>query len=275
LFVAFTRQTGIPVIARHGDAERIVGDVISNTISPPADVLLTTSVRGVFRAAEEGALRPIDAAATEAVPRQLQDPDGYWVALNYRPAAIAFASDEFTEADAVSFAGLAESTFHGRLCLSTSSDPVNRAVIAALIEELGVRQAELAVRGWMRNLARPVYASQDALWMALADGECAAGIVATAGAEAIAGYAHKSRSLHIPAPRSANIDGIGIARHARNPAGALQLVKWLLDDETNRALAGVRASRPSVAAEGHGKNVGIVAWHAAEAEKLVERARYP
>ena len=52
LFDAYTRQTGVAVIVRHGNAEAMVDDVIRNDITPPADVLITPTVRGVYRAAD-------------------------------------------------------------------------------------------------------------------------------------------------------------------------------------------------------------------------------
>ena len=58
-FEEFTRLTGIHVTVRQRDAATIVSDVVNNHGSPPADVLLTPSVYGGWKAADEGALRPL------------------------------------------------------------------------------------------------------------------------------------------------------------------------------------------------------------------------
>jgi hypothetical protein len=53
LFREFTRATGNLVIVRNGTVPGIVDDVLQDRVVPPADVLLTPSVSGVWRAAEE------------------------------------------------------------------------------------------------------------------------------------------------------------------------------------------------------------------------------
>ena len=59
LFERYSDATGVTVIVRHGDRESIVDDLIADNILPPADVIVTPSLRGMTRAADEGALRPL------------------------------------------------------------------------------------------------------------------------------------------------------------------------------------------------------------------------
>jgi hypothetical protein len=61
-----------------------------------------------------------------------------------------------------------------------------------------------------------------------------------------------------------DVEAIGVARHARNPDGAVRLLEWLVADHTLNG-----EQEPAV------DNVGIVAWHYEEAIRLAERARYP
>ena len=90
LFEPFTAATGIRVTVRHRREEQIVAEVIENSGSPPADVLLARSVHGIWQAADEGALRPLQSPqSTEAVAEWLRDPDGYWAATGYTPIGIA------------------------------------------------------------------------------------------------------------------------------------------------------------------------------------------
>ena len=99
LFAGFTKQTGIRVTVRHADTGTIVGDVIADRGSPRADLLLTSTANGVWRAAEEGALRPVGSEAVkESVPGQFRDPDNYWTAVTLRSDANCFrrASDQRT-----------------------------------------------------------------------------------------------------------------------------------------------------------------------------------
>jgi len=100
LFAGFTRETGTRVTVRHADAMAIVDKVIENRGSPPADLLLTANVNGVWRAADEGALRPLGSdVVQQRVPAQLREPDGYWTAVSFRTAQIVFDLQAFNAAD--------------------------------------------------------------------------------------------------------------------------------------------------------------------------------
>ncbi len=270
LFDSFTRQTGTIVIVRHGDADAIVDDVIENDISPPADVLMTRSVRGMFRAAEEGALRPIDAAVTRRVPAALRDADGYWTAISYRRSVVVYDPEDYSPVEMDGFEVLADDESHSRLCLSSASNPENIAVIAMLIDKLGVRETETIVRRWMANLARLPVRSGDELLAAIEMGECALGIVPSElVSQADGDWAHIA-----PQPHAFDIDGVGIARHARNPQGALQLVGWLLEEDNQTRHSDARRSYPAVGARVGQKNVSALAWYFEEAVKLAERAQF-
>lgn len=257
LFEQYTKESGVTVIVRHGAPGAIVDDVIANKISPAADVLLTPSVRGVFRAAEEGALRPIPREIIgEAVPSALRDPDGLWAAVSHRSSVIVYDADLVPPADVGDFGSLAEPKFRGQLCLTSSSIPLNRTVIAMLIDELGVRDTEVAVRGWVANLANPPFDTEAGLLNALESGSCVIAIVSSRSANDLT----KKWATLIPQPLAVDIEGVGIARHAHNPDGAARLVEWLL-----------AAADKDFLGE---KNVGLVAWHDEDARKLAERARF-
>jgi iron(III) transport system substrate-binding protein len=233
LFGGFTRETGIRVTLRFGAEDQLVRDVIGNTGSPPADVLLTATASGIWKAADEGALRPLQSHVIEkSVPAVLRDPDGYWVATGVELAVTAARPGT---AEGISdYAELADRGFAGKLCLSISTSPINRGVVAQLIAEHGVRPAELIVRGWMRNLARPPYASEAQLLDAIAAGSCALGLVSESAAR------DAGMELSIPEPPVAAIEAIGVARHARSPEAAKRLVEWLAGADAQRAHAEAR-----------------------------------
>ncbi len=286
----YTTETGVLVIVRSGDPDAIVDDVIENEISPPADILVTRSVTQVWRAAEEGALRPhYNDALRERVPAWSRDPDDLWFGTAYRAAVLAYAPSAAGIDRLESFATLAEPRFREKLCLSASANPINRAVIAMMIEEMGVRPAEIAVRGWIANLAQPVFATESELIGAIESGACAIGIVSSQ-ALALARQTDGGSSVAAttPATTCADVDGVGVARHARNPEGAAALVEWLFSADVQQRRAAEDLTYPAVDSAQHhddldaagrdnvtAKNVGLVAWHDVAAAKLAERARYP
>lgn len=275
LFAAYTKETGVVVIVRHGDAIGIVDDIIDSRVTPLADVLLTQSVSGAWRAAEEGALRPIYSEFVYgSVPKWLRDPDEFWVALSYRTAVLVYDPDSVSADLLSSYEALAEPQFRHQLCLSSSSLPINHAVIAMLIDKLGVRETELAVRGWVANLAMPALNSEQDLLHAIEAGGCMIGIVSSGAAMRAQNAEDTGLQFHTPAMSYSDIEGLGVTRHARNPDGALALVEWLLSEKIQSQHSSHTSSYAAISAGNDAKNVGRVGWRGEEAEKLAERARY-
>lgn len=259
LFAEFTRLTGRRVTVRHRDADTIVDEVIANRGTPPADVLITPGVAGVWRAADEGALRPLRSDVIAAkVPANLRDPDGAWTAVSQYVATVVYSSEKIDVTALSDYASLGNDEFAGKLCLSSSALPINRALIGMLVDSEGARPAERIVRKWMANLALPPYDNEQQLLAALQVGTCAIAIVSSSAINDATGL-----GVFEPQPMYGNIVGVGVARHARQADAALQLIEWLIDQEASD-LAGAIANR----------NVGVAAWRDEDAIKLAERARY-
>jgi len=276
LFAEFQKQTGATVIVRTGEASAIVADVIDGHITPPADVLITRSVAGVWRAAEEGALRPLQSSlVNEATAAWLRDPDAFWTAWNYRRAILAYNPERIDADELEDFRALAEPRYNGRLCVASATDSISLAVIAITMDELGARDTELMVRGWVANLARPPLAAESDVLTAIGSGACDVGIVSsetyTFAADSHADFALQAQD---PASLYVDIEGLGIARHARNPDGARALIEWLLATPIQEQhAANVYAEAVATAPSGSA-NVSRVAMNREDALKLAERARY-
>jgi iron(III) transport system substrate-binding protein len=275
-FSAFTESTGIRVVVKH--TKSAVDEVIADHGSPPADVLLTREAVGVWRAANEGALRPLGLGDGESrLPAWSRDPDGYWAAFSFRPSLLVYDSRVANIEVPASYEELADEQFRGRLCLSSSSATTNRTVIAMLINELGERPAEIVVRGWLQNLATPVFSTDDELLRAIESAQCAMGIVAS---DSYSGFARDSDYMRSAdfAQLYTNIEGVGIARHARSPEAALKLIVWMLSDAAQVRHSAGRltlsvtdtARQPSISRE----NISAVAARNEDASKLAERAGY-
>ena len=257
IFDRYKEETGTLVIVRRGPAGKIVDDLIENHISPPADILITASVVDAWRAAEESALRPLyEDAVSGQLPGWAMDPDKLWFALSADHAVMAYRGDA---PDATDLADLTHERFGGQLCLSSSANAINRAAIANLVDQLGVRPAEIVVRGWVQNLALPPFRTDEELLQAIADGRCAVGIIAHSAAT------QSGVSFAQPATFFADIEAIGVARHARNPDGAAAFVEWLVAE-----IVDLSANEGS-----ESRHVSRVALHHEEAKRLAERARYP
>ena len=253
--IAWFADSGFAVTIVAGDSAALTDKVINKQDSPRADVLLTSNVLDIWRAGDEGSLRPIERGTLEGVPAVLKDPDESWAAYRYHRLLIA-AAPNAGDPRKINYRDLGSDELAGKLCLSSSRLPINRMLVGMLIQELGVKPAELLVRSWVRNLTRAPFASQDELIAALRRGDCTFGVVSERN--------DLERMRVVPtSPTYVAIDGVGISRHAQHPDAAQRLVGWMLSsyrpDELNGSLAG---------------NVGIAGWRAEDARLLVERAAY-
>lgn len=250
---AFALETGQPVELHFGPSGALTEDVIANRESPPADILMTSNVADIWRAAEKGALRPINAGALDAIADIQKDPDRYWVGVRVHRHLIvsAVSTDRITSYDELGTAG-----YSGRLCLSSSKLAVNRSLIAYLIDARGERAAERLVRRWIRNLARAPFTGEDELIDAVRDGRCGFAIASSRGRlEGLEVYS-------IP-PYFFDVSAVGIGRHTGRADAAQRFVDWLLRGHVEY-FTGDLASRP----------VRVAGWLDDEARLLAERAGY-
>jgi iron(III) transport system substrate-binding protein len=289
LYRRYTDESGVLVIIRRGSPRDIVTDLIENKVNPPADVLVTQSVTDIWRAAEEGALRAYySETLREKAHAWLRDPDDLWFGTAYRTAVVVHNMPGLDAADLADFSTLANPRFSGSLCLSSSAIPVNRIVIAMMIDKMGTREAENVVRSWLANLALPPFDDEDQLLKAIRTGLCRIGIASSSAvAMALPDSANFELSVLTPATTYADVDGVGVARHARNPDGAAALVEWMFSIDVQEYYARQNLSYPANMSATHAKeldtsgrdkvsqkNVSLVAWHETEAIRLIERAQY-
>ena len=254
LFAAFTAETGIPVSVVWGDSG-VNTDAVIGKRGESADVLITSNIADIWRAADQAALRPLKGAAFASVDGLLKDPDALWVLLERRTALIVISAKSATPYSG-GYEALVGKEYQGKLCLSSIDNPVNQAVLAMLIEDFGLKPAERIVRGWMMNLPVQPFVSEEQLAAALEAGDCEVGIVSSSV------DTRGMRNIETT-PLYADGSAMGIGRHAVNPEKAQQLIDWLI---VNKPLAAL--------AKWNGRNIGIVGWRHEDVMLLAERASY-
>lgn len=253
LFEEFTDDTGIPVRVEWGASDDNANKLIDKS-GVPADVLITDNVADIWRAADRGALRPISSEAFDSLHAALKDPDRSWAAVDTRFHAITHAIS--ARPITIRLDDLGSPGFSGRVCLSSSELSVNRSLIAYLIEERGVKEAERLVRRWVKNLAASPFATESELVAAIQSGRCDYGI--TSWPNEFEGVtAFRPERLYI------DVSAAGVGRHAGNPGAAQKLLDWFL---RNRRMEFGGDAEPVFA--------GIAGWRDEEARLLAERAGY-
>src|SRR5690606_7150796 len=180
LFDRFTAATGIEVQYQTGEDGPLIARLQAEGESTFADVLYTVDAGNLWSAADKGLLRPLQSELLESnIPEHLRDPEGRWFGLSVRARTIAYSTERVAPEELSSYEALAGPQWQGRLCLRTSKKVYNMSLVATLIERLGAERSEEIVRGWVANLAAPVFSSDVLLLEAIVAGQCDVGIVNT------------------------------------------------------------------------------------------------
>lgn len=249
----FTDDTGVPVSIEWGSSAANADRLIEKS-GNPADVLIVDNIADAWRVADKGALRPVQSPAFANLHASLKDPDGYWAAIDVRAFVIVHRND--ARPTTAGFDDLGTAEFLGRVCLSSSQLSSNRSLIAFLIEEKGVKEAERLVRRWVKNLATPPFASAADMLDAMRAGECDYGIASMADDLG-------SLTPFSPPPHYFDATAVGVGRHAQHPESAQRLVDWL-----------IRKRQMGFQTQDSPPFVGTAGWRDQEARLLAERAGY-
>lgn len=250
LFDAYTKDTGVRVrfiTDREGPLMERLRAEGENT---RADLLLTVDAGNLWQATEMGLLQPVESAALRRnVPSHLRDPDGHWFGLSVRARTIVYNTDRVKASDLTTYEDLASSKWKGRLCLRTSKKVYNQSLVAMMIAEHGEPRSEQIVRGWVENLATPVYPDDTKMMEAIAAGRCDVGIANTYYFGRL-----KQRSPELPlalfwpnqsnAGVHVNVSGAGVTRYASNRDGAIRLLEWLSSPQAQNLFADANLEYP-------------------------------
>ncbi|MBF0273070.1 MAG: extracellular solute-binding protein [Magnetococcales bacterium] len=260
----------------------------------PADLLITVDAGNLWSAAEKGMLAPVDSPVLTAnIPEPLRDPGNRWFGLSVRARTIVYSTERVKISELSTYEDLANLSWKGRLCLRSSEKIYNQSLVAMLIARLGEPATERMVRGWMANLAAPVFSNDTKLMEAMVAGRCDVGIVNTYYFGALQKDKPKTSLALFWANQQTsgthiNISGAGVTRHAKHPAAALKLLEWLSTPEAQGLFAELNMEYPAnpqvkphafVATwgdfKGEALNVSLAGRFQADAVRLMDRAGYP
>lgn len=293
LFDRFTAETGIEVQFQTAEEGPLIARLQAEGAATFADVLYTVDAGNLWLAADRGLLRPLQSALLEQnIPAHLRDPQGRWFGLSVRARTIVYSTERVDPAALSTYEDLADPKWQGKLCLRTSKKVYNMSLVATLIARLGEAAAENVVRGWVANLAAPVFSSDTLVIDAIAAGQCDVGIVNTyyLGQSqqqnpeipvALFWANQQSSGVHV------NVSGAGITTHAKNPVGAQRLIEWLataepqlMFSELNLEFPASPAVAPVALVQSWGTftpdtiNVDTAGRLQADAVRLMDRADY-
>jgi iron(III) transport system substrate-binding protein len=240
----FTQETGISVNLVTGNADNLITRLKSEGKYSPADLLLTTDVGRLYRAKQQNLTQEI--ATSEAIsvlPNNLRDEQGHWLGLSLRARPLMVSVDRVDSKTLTNLEDLVSSEWKGRVCIRSSSNIYNQSMVAALIAQLGVSDAQEWVNGLVNNFARSPQGGDRDQIKAVAAGMCD---VAIANTYYLAGMLssedtttqEQAKKIKVIWPNQANrgvhinISGVALTKNAPNKDAAIKLIDFLLSKES-------------------------------------------
>lgn len=251
IFDAFTAATGVKINVIEAEADQLIERIKAEGDNSPADVLITVDAGRLWRAKDEGLLRPFESDVLEsAVPESLRDPEEHWFGFSRRVRVLAYAKDRVDPATLSTYEALADEAWRDKIVVRSSSNVYNQSLVGALIEANGLDATQEWAEGLVANFARSPEGGDIDQIAAVAAGEADVAIVnhyywvrlLTSADAAEVDIANKT-ALFFPnqgeGQRGAhvNISGGGIVKTSPNPQAAAAFLEFMVSPEAQSLFA--------------------------------------
>jgi iron(III) transport system substrate-binding protein len=171
---AFTAETGVPVVLRHGKDFELANQITAEGDRSPAEVFLTENSPAMSLVEQAGMFAPVEPATLAQVPKKYSTSSGAWVGIAARSTVFVY-NTKLGPADLpTSLADLADPQWQGRWGVSPGGADF-QAVVSAMLELKG----EAATQEWLKAMktnAKP-YQGNNAILQAVNAGEIDGGVI--------------------------------------------------------------------------------------------------
>ena len=246
LYSKFTNMTGIKVNLINGKSGALEKRILSEGADSSADLYITADAGRCGAMDAKGALQSglTSAAIKDAVPKTFRT--NKWVGIAKRARIIYYSPERVTGAElsGMTYEGLADPKWKGRLVIRKSSNIYNKSLVASLIKNNGKKATAEWAEGVVANMARTPTGNDRAQIMAVAAGEADIAVANTyylalmlsgkKGAEQQ--EAAKKVKAFFPNQNDRgthmNISCAALVKGAPNKANAIKLVEFLLTPQS-------------------------------------------
>jgi len=246
LYSKFTNMTGIKVNLINGKSGALEKRILSEGADSSADLYITADAGRCGAMDAKGALQSglTSAVIKDAVPKTFRT--NKWVGIAKRARIIYYSPERVTGAElsGMTYEGLADPKWKGRLVIRKSSNIYNKSLVASLIKNNGKKATAEWAEGVVANMARTPTGNDRAQIMAVAAGEADIAVANTyylalmlsgkKGAEQQA--AAKKVKAFFPNQNDRgthmNVSCAALVKGAPNKANAIKLVEFLLTPES-------------------------------------------
>ncbi len=300
LYARFTEITGIAVNRIEDKEDPLLERIVSEGANSPADVFITVDVGRLWRADQKGILAAVDSALlNERIPANLRHPKGHWFGFATRARVILYAKDRVDPSLIDDYADLADARWTGEVCIRSSTNVYNLALLGSIIAHQGPKAAEAWAAGVVANFAREPQGGDTDQIKAVAAGECSLAVANTyyyarllasddAAERAIADKVGLIWPNQATTGTHVNISGAGMVATAPHPEAAVTFLEYLASDEAQRYFANGNNEYPVVpglldnpallslgAFKADDIDIAAIGEHQPAAQKIFDRVGWP
>lgn len=239
---AFTKQTGIAVRARFGEAPELAAQILREGAASPADVYFTENSPELTLLDERHLLAPVNPATLAEAPARDSAADGNWLGVLVRENVLAFNPTLIAEsALPPSLLDLARPEWKGRVAIAPSD-----ADFLPLVQAVVALKGHDAALAWLRGLKAnaQVFDDDEGVVAAVERGSVATGVINSyywararteTGADKTVSRIHHFTGGDVGA--LLNISGAGILKSSKHKAAAQQFLAFLVSQPAQRMIA--------------------------------------
>ena len=249
LIEKFEAASGVDVEVRYGSSPEMAATLLTEGANSPADLFYAQDPASLGSVADF--MTPLPGSVLSLVPDSFRDPDGLWVGVTVRSRVLAYNPEFVAEGDLpASYKDLVDPEWAGLVGVA----PTNGSFVA-FVSAMILIEGEEATLEWLQGLAanNPVTFDGNAPIAAAVDtGDIAVGLInhyylreLAAEQGVVTAQNHffgqsDAGSLVMPS-------GISMLATAQNPAGAIELITFLLSAESQAYFAETNFEYPVLA----------------------------
>lgn len=256
LYDRFTEETGITVNVVKAGSDELLVRLASEGEDTEADLLVTSDVGRLYRAAEMDIIKAFDSDVIKMnVPERLRAQDDLWTALTVRARVIAYSLDRVDSASLSTYEALTEPQWKGKVLVRSSGNIYNHSLLASFIALNGEDAAREWAAGLVANMARDPEGNDRDQMKAVVAGDGDVAIVNTyyvgkllnssdlyeveVGEQIGVFFPNQdTNGTHI------NISGVALTKHGANGENATRLMEYLTDTDAQADYANANYEYP-------------------------------
>ena len=256
----------------------LVNCLVAERERPRADVFWSGDPVRAALLKRQGISAPYRSPNAEGLPARYNDPEGHWTGFSARARVLIYNRALVPDGEEPSsIMDLVEPTFEGQACIANPLFGTTSMHAAALFEVLGDERATGFLEQFVANGGR-VVSSNGEVRRRVTAGDCTLGLTDTDDANVAL---QEGRPVGVVYPDQETTstliipNAVVLIKGGPNPAAARRFIDYLLQPETEQALAESGAAqmpvRPGVEIPDHVRPLELIALMQVDYVKLAER----